>query len=275
MSYKELTELSGKNLIVADIKRLQLLIIFVTVCLCAPLIHAKEKTDFTFAAIENFEPYSYLDEQGNPAGIYIDIMDLLFADSGFTYTANIMPFGRAIKFAMSHKVDGIIGIYDTPDRRKQFYYVDSVPLTKFQVTLFARQDSQINTSAVKEIKGKTIGKKRGFLNSPAYDKALAMHEFQVHEVETLEQLTSMLLFNRIDAFVFTSNQTYPFLRNNGMEHRIKMLSPPLKVGITYLAISRTLENMPNDFISFLSDKMSTLEAEGTIKIIHNKYKTDL
>ena len=112
--------------------------------------------------------------------------------------------------------------------------------------------------------------------SPAYDIALQKKEFTVSEVANLNQLVSMLFLGRTDTFISTVDQVTAYLKKINKKGELKMLSPPIWIGTTYLSFSKKqLKKMPSNFILEMEKKLNILQSTGVIENIHQKYKVNL
>src|SRR3546814_13100368 len=65
-----------------------------------------------------YAPITYLDEQGNPAGIAVDLLRLIEAKSGLKIELAAARWPVVIERALRHQIDAVVNADKTPKDRK-------------------------------------------------------------------------------------------------------------------------------------------------------------
>src|SRR3546814_12535467 len=69
-----------------------------------------------------YAPITYLDEQGNPAGIAVDLLRLIEATSGLKIELAAARWPVAIERALRHQIDAAVHADKTPKRPARLLY---------------------------------------------------------------------------------------------------------------------------------------------------------
>ena len=108
--------------------------------------------DLLARADHNYHPYSYRDEQGNPAGFTVDLMRALAEVMGLEVEIRLGPWEEVRHDLETRQLDVVLGMYSSPERER---FADfSVPVTIATHTIFVRKDSPIRS--VRDLRGRAI-----------------------------------------------------------------------------------------------------------------------
>src|SRR3546814_19104272 len=69
-----------------------------------------------------YAPITYLDEQGNPAGIAVDLLRLIEAKSGLKIELAAARWPVVIERALRHQIDAVVNADKTPKRQARTLY---------------------------------------------------------------------------------------------------------------------------------------------------------
>src|SRR3546814_3963949 len=69
-----------------------------------------------------YAPITYLDEQGNPAGIAGDLLRLIEAKSGLKIELAAARWPVVIERALRHQIDAVVNADKTPKRQERLLY---------------------------------------------------------------------------------------------------------------------------------------------------------
>lgn len=163
----------------------------------------EEVKTLTIGSDMTFPPYEYLDEEGNPQGLDVDLMAKMAENHGGfkpewmdTRWANLIPGLKGEKFDVLYS-----SMYITKDRLKQ---IDMIPYYKTDISLLVRSDSDENPQGPGDLCGKKVGSMKGTAFSSQLveisDKCVAENNpaIEVREYETSPQTTQALLSNAVD-----------------------------------------------------------------------------
>lgn len=234
--------------------------------------YADTKPLITIACIENYRPYSY-SENNRPEGLYNDIIRELFKRAGYPVKIDLMPFKRILLMSERGGVTGMAGVFITPEREQFSTFINDFPLAEITIHIFVLKESSIKTPTLKDLKGKTIGNKRGFVMSLELDIAAKNNLFQLEEAETVEQLIKMLMLKRIDAFCYPKNNALYYITKLNQQNKIKILDPPITDSRnSYIAFSnKSLKNLPTTFLADIQTALNSMKDDDTLKTINLKY----
>ena len=165
------------------------------ILLCSKNLRAIDKPVITLAGIEDYRPYSYL-ENKRPKGFYNDVLRELFSRAGYPLRIRLMPFKRILLSTKSGDVSGMVGTFFLPDRGEFATFLKKAPLAKIYISLFVLKDGSVKSSNLGGLKGKLIGHKRGFVMSPELDLAAKNGVFRKYDLESIQQMIKMLLDKR-------------------------------------------------------------------------------
>lgn len=148
---------------------------FLTILLAASVFAEKTHVDGSSHIIVvgtelDYPPYSFIDEQGRPAGYNVDLSHAIAKVMGLNIEIEIKPWGHIREDLDTGNIDVISGMFYSPQRDKQ---VDFSPAyTIIHHAIFIRKDSHKITSEG-ELSGKEIIVMRGdIMHDYALQKSL-------------------------------------------------------------------------------------------------------
>ncbi|MGO2120607.1 MULTISPECIES: transporter substrate-binding domain-containing protein [unclassified Psychrobacter] len=162
-----------------------------------------DKQIITIGSDMTFPPYEYLDEQGNPGGIDVEIMAKVAELNGAitpkwedTRWANLIPGLKGGKFDVLYS-----SMYITKERLEQ---IDMIPYYKTDISLLVRSDSDVEPRGADDLCGETVGTMKG----TAFSTQLAdisqecvtqnKPAITINEYENSPQTTQALLSRAVD-----------------------------------------------------------------------------
>ncbi|GAA0314768.1 ABC transporter substrate-binding protein [Psychrobacter aestuarii] len=150
-----------------------------------------------------FPPYEYLDEQGKPQGVDVEIMAKMAELNGDftpewedTRWANLIPGLKGGKFDVLYS-----SMYITKDRLEQ---IDMIPYYKTDISLLVRGDSDLAPRGANDLCGHNIGAMKGteFANQLREISKKCESEnkgaITIKEYETSPQTTQALMSKAVD-----------------------------------------------------------------------------
>ncbi|MBR2047467.1 MAG: transporter substrate-binding domain-containing protein [Oscillospiraceae bacterium] len=148
----------------------------------------------TIATSPDFPPFEYLDENGQPTGIEIEIMELICQELGVELVIEQMNFDSVLPGVQAGKYDvGVSGISVTPDREKNTLFTDPYCLAAQAIVVL--NGSPITCKA--DLEGKTIAVQSG-TTAEAYALENG-YTFNPYAANTDAQ--EALLAGKVDAWV--------------------------------------------------------------------------
>ncbi len=150
--------------------------------------------------LHEFRPTIYTDEQGKPAGIFVDLLTDTAGEEGWNLIWVHGTFQENLDRLAAGDLDLLAGVTDTPDREKYLDFNHEVAVSAW-TQVYAKPDSGINT--ILDLDGKRVALLRGDANAAAFrDYAV---KFSIHptyiESDTISEMFSRTTSGDTDALV--------------------------------------------------------------------------
>jgi ABC-type amino acid transport substrate-binding protein len=141
---------------------LRLLIILLCLTLYRPISLAQtggqrtysDEHPLVFEHSYNLFPYSYRNEHGEPAGYFIDLIDLLMNELGIPYVVELKPQKEALKDLKEGKADLSIGLGSIYD--KQFGNYGRITLTLLTQSLVTPQRAAVKVKSLSDFEKEQV-----------------------------------------------------------------------------------------------------------------------
>lgn len=205
------------------IKELSQVLAFVLPLFATHALAADESNVIVVGTGGNFPPYSMMDDEGQPYGFDIDVMDAVAARAGLTIRYVVPPRGgNVLKSLEEDQIDAIPSLEISDRRRKIFAFTPIIGTAR--VTLFLREDtSDINT--IEDLYFRKVGMVPFNLASRILIKNRYINQVVYQDVPSA---LFALLSAQIDAFAYTESVAWNFARQAGIEDRVKTSNMPLR-----------------------------------------------
>jgi len=188
----------------------------------------------TLIAIDNANPPFMYQHQGQPQGLYPQMLQAIFARLGEPLQIQPMPWKRALLRGAGGEV-GIGGIYRNAERIKVFDY--SAPIFEERLMLYVHQDRPFVFGQVGDLHGKRIGVIRGWSYTEDFDQAARSGQILAQEGSSDEANLRKLASGRLDAVVAIELAGQRLLQLPGLEH-LTALPQPLSINPTFLVFAK-------------------------------------
>jgi ABC-type amino acid transport substrate-binding protein len=150
--------------------------------------------------LESYQPYFNYEKEA-PSGPHYEIIDTIFMSLDIEYELVKYPWSRLMKAVETGEVDMAIPFYDTPERRKLFYYSNE-PISYSKLNMISREDVDFYFDGTfKSIEGKEVGIVQDYYYSLEFEQAASDEIIIVDEAITCEKNIEKLLENRIDLII--------------------------------------------------------------------------
>ena len=211
-----------------------------------------------------FEPEMYLDEDGNPAGYDVELLNLLATDLGVELTIENQEFDALIPGLLAGQWDMIsVGLVPRPPRLLQMYFTDAyVPYE--QVLVAAADSDREPTIEAYNAEGTTITALQG---STAAEQVTTLFpnaslaEFPQQDAAFLEVSSG-----RADAIVVESYLAERFIQANPDQLSIVALDAPLQIEFGSYAIPLG----DDKFLTYLNSWLQYYKNNGTLDLIYDE-----
>ncbi|MGF1743020.1 transporter substrate-binding domain-containing protein [Vibrio profundum] len=204
------------------------IIIFVLLNLASPFVSSK-----VLIFESGTYPLSY-DIDGEPKGVYLDIVSEVFNDMNEPYSVVSLPFKRALYHTETNK-GIVVGVYKTRDRLDKLDFSEKIYTS--QDVLFVRKDSKLEYSKISDLKGKKIAVKLGWSYGHEFDRALERGEFTTVHGNSKRNF-KLLLLGRIDAFIETRISGINKIKELGIIDSVDIINTPVNTGEHHLAVKK-------------------------------------
>ncbi len=208
-----------------------------------------------------FPPY-YSENLPN-GGPLTKIVTAVYGLMGYRVIIGFYPWARALQMGKTGAVDGLLGVWHTPEREKWFLF--SSPLPGNAVVIYKRKETPIKAfTAFNALKAYRVGIVRGYALPPGFNEA----GLQTEEVTTDIQNLMMLKEKRVDLILIDKGVAKYLLRTCFRDSSgiFEMLQPPLEYEPLYLVISRKTTDAAQKIKDFNTGFLA-LEKEGKINAI--------
>ena len=150
-------------------------------------VHATETQGetYTIGMDQTMAPFTFLDDDGEPAGLELEIFEAIAADQDIDFEYQNMSFSAALQALETKQIDGLLaGVAITPERAKVIDF--SVPIIEVGNQFAVRADSSYET--VDDLHGATIAVKTG---STGLEIIQGMQEEYDFDILTFDQSVNM------------------------------------------------------------------------------------
>ncbi len=225
-----------------------------------------------FAGISETPPMAF-EEEGIIKGLFPTLFFEIAKRAGFEATVELLPFKRLDKYLQTGIVDGTISIYHKQERESYLMYAKYPSLISY-TRIFVRKGEDFPFSSVNDLSRKTVGTIAGWIiNNPALDNAIKVGRITVDEATSYEQNIKKLIAKRFDCLIAGEQITWYHANKLGIAQEITLLDKPISESITYIAISKKSQNIPNYelFMENLNQALYSIISDGTYKAIQQQY----
>jgi polar amino acid transport system substrate-binding protein len=176
------------------------------------------------------------DADGQWQGLGVDVLRILAARAGDTVRFTIYPWPRAQAMVERAQADILVGPYKSPERLKQFAFIDQ-PFYRDLLVFYARRDDdQPWHGDLAQLKSRRIAAVRGWHYGPQFD--LARRSLDVSEVPQLENGAQMLAYGRVDLLASNERNSAAVMGALKLDEQLVVLCPAITQLDGYLAFPR-------------------------------------
>jgi ABC-type amino acid transport substrate-binding protein len=200
-------------------------------------------------------------------GYTSEIVRRAFERAGYDVEITFMPWARVLRRVARGASDAMYPAYRSAERARTFAFSD--PFAWSYLMLYKRAGEEIPYGRLRDLEGYRIGVVRGYVNTPALDRA----DYLLKEVtDSDESNLRKLLRGRIDLAVI-DRHTAEHLLENRLPHgigRLEPLGPPLQVKPLYLCVSTRIPEHGTVVADF-DRALDRMTSEGVLEEIRRKH----
>lgn len=144
-----------------------------------------EDDPFIIGMDQAMAPFTFLDDNGEPAGLEIEMFEIIAEEQGFEYQFQNFSFSAGIQALETGQIDGMLaGVAVTPEREEVFDFSENI--LEVGNTFAVHADSDYET--IEDLRGETISVKTG---STGLDIVEEMSEEYDFNILTFDQSVNM------------------------------------------------------------------------------------
>lgn len=235
--------------------------LLIVIVLSLPVIASADKLVFVTSA----QPPYVMSENGQPAGLDIDIIRELCRRLGVEAEIQVLPWKRALYHTEKGEADAIFAPRHTEERAKFLYY-PSEPFILERTVILAPKGSGIKINSIDDLKGKVVGVVRGYSYDPKFDTEKGIEKVECNDDE---ELVKIFAKGRISLAAGSDEGTMKYLcKKAGFEAETVYV---LNDAPTYIAFSKAKGEKGKALTEKFSQALGQLKNDGFFKKIESKY----
>ncbi len=218
----------------------------------------------------DYPPFSFLDENGSPKGLDVDLMRRIAKNMNFDVKFELYRWNEAISLLKAGKVDALMGILYT-ERRNRFFDF-SIPHTAEYYAIFVRRDSLIKD--LDDLYGKDLITLKSDASIENFLKPLGLTDKITH-TDSLPLALEMLNSGNHDYVLAPYSigmETIKKLQHDATGpagSRLKAVGPPLMPSLYRFAVRKGDYNL----LQQLNEGIDYLKTNGEMAQITDKWIT--
>ncbi len=167
--------------------------------------------------IADVAPFGFVDAEQKPAGLDVDIANMIAADLGVDLEIVQMTAQNRIPYLVTDKVDILVALLSlTPERAKQVMF--TAPYASSSIGIFG--EPGVTVTSVADLDGKSIGVTRGTVE----DTALTNYapDANIIRFEDNATATTAYLTGQVDLYTTADILAYELNKGDGRKLEIKV-----------------------------------------------------
>ena len=214
-----------------------------------------------------FPPFEYMDDNGEPAGFDIAVMEAIAEAEGMKVNMINMEFKSLVASLTNGSVDAVIaGMTVTPDRQRSVDFSDSYYTATQGIVV--KKDSDITCLA--DLNGKKIGVQEGttgdFITTPGEDNEIITDaSTDVQRYKKGSDAVVALKNGGVDAVVIDTNPAQNFVANN--KSSLKMIEDDTSTEEYAIAVGKG----DTELLAKINHGMQTIKDNGTFDKLVDEY----
>ena len=254
-----------------DKKRLIFWILIVAIsllCSCSSKQGSDTKLKKIVVGIDDFEPYTYLDVNGNDRGVDVEIAVKIFHKLGYEPEFKEIKWSEKNTYLADGTIDCIWSCYSMNGRENDYQWAG--PYLYSRQVVAVRRDSEIESLA--DLSGRSVG-----VQATTRAAELFLHQIdselpevkQVNCFATTEDMFAAIRKGYVDAVAGHEALLNELIRNSDGKYRLLEESPNIsQIGVAFQ------KGTHEKLIQKMNEEIKKMSADGTLKDIAEKYGLD-
>lgn len=245
--------------------------LFFAICLVFSSVIKADATKLIFAFSPD-PPYSYIDEQQKPAGMEVELVQLIAEHAGIELIYITCPFSRCLKMIERGEADLIASVIKTDDRQAYMQFVEPAYYRlQSSYAFYTSSSSEIQLSGYSELYPLIIGHLRGAVYFPKFDRDTELKKIGVKSEALLAEL---LVMGRVDVGVSVEGTFDQTIMRLGFAEKIRRLDYRHKRAIgSFMALSKKSKHL--HLTPRLNQAVLDKIKDGSIKAVMKGYDIDV
>lgn len=211
----------------------------------------------------DFPPYEFIDDNDQPRGMLVQIVQTLFKRADIQLVLKYLPFKRAYKSTKRGEIDGLFNFYKTKNRLDSFDY--TVPIIQNPLTFFVLKNAAIEFDRLDDLKDLKIGIIRGYSYGTVFDESPI---FIREAADSHESNFNKLMHGRINTYLCDRLAGIHVATKNNLMPHIKILPTPLIVMDGHIGFTK---GKHENIINRIDKEIIEMHQNGEIENIFNQY----
>lgn len=227
------------------------------------------KPQMLTVAIDSTPPYAFIDKQGRPSGMIVDVMQKLSSRLPFDFEYIECPWARCVKLVENGEIDLLPGITRTHAREQIFFYIEPAFMSHHKINQFRFYSINKNLAITDYVDLQTlnIGILRGAAYNPEFDDDNTITKTAFVDVQSL---FDALHKNRIDAFIYHDDTVVPLLKQFDPLNQITESTLGLSAKQNgYIVMSKKSIHLAQ--LPAINNQLKALIEEGEISLIFRRH----
>lgn len=216
---------------------------------------------------EDYPPYHYIDEQAKLAGIYPEILTLIYKELNLNINIkeiSIVPWARLLYTLESSPKHAAFSMIETSDRKNKFQLVPLPLISKVTIMVLNENKDILTKKSFQEL---TYSVVRADIGEQLLEKQLSIK----NKVQTTSatSMLNMLIHRRIDAIAYT--ELVAHFQLNKMEYTKQRLVSIHTLSDTLQGNFAFHKSTPKCVSTLFSQTIASLDKKGEIAQVMKKY----
>ncbi|MGC0155225.1 substrate-binding periplasmic protein [Chromobacterium vaccinii] len=201
----------------------------------------------------------YMSPRMDNGGVAVAIVREAFRRAGYPVKTVYLPWARAVNEAHDGHLDGIVGLWTTPERKRDFLF--SQAFLDNHIGFFKRRDEAIRYRTLADLKAYTVGTVRGYANSEAFERAGLKTDETLSDSSNLAKLAA----HHIDLALIDRGVANYLLGGSqaALAGKLEWLPPAVVVYPMHLGIARRQPQAEKRIADF-NRALETMRQDGTL-----------
>lgn len=232
-----------------------LFLLLVSLCPAEPFVHK-----LRVGGDGDYPPYSFLDAQGKPVGVSVDLFRAVASAMGLQDDIALGPWAEVRPQIEHGQLDVVIGMYRSPEREQSVDF--SLPYVIVSHAIFVRRGSSIQSLA--DLEGRTVLIQTGDIMDDFAGRSVVAREFR--RFGSQGDVLRALSEGQGDAALLPRLQGVYFCQANRLRN-LEAVGPPFEPLDFCFAVRKGDETLA----SLLNEGLAIVQADGTYERIRQHW----